>query len=823
MDLREAERRILQVLARDPLSPRVFIVSAPLGLPVESWFQNLRKKTTRRGELRAVIRLRQRRKVPAFYAVQKIAAEIRKAYPDTWASVTEHTPLAAPLSTPAPEISREEGFRWLKYIAQILAWFAVDRPLKVYIGQLEHADIWSLKTLEYLMDHLTTTPLQVFAIWKPPPQVLSTPLASGILQGRIRLLPVDLPSEREMFNEWQHQVPDAEALRYLIHLTHRRPLALRQILKALDTGESLTEAAAREWVETIPRLLDPHDQVVLYLLQRFSEGLTLREVRGLLRLSHKDLSHSLSYLLSLGLLFRDRGYLGATLPRLSLPKPPSRLFRAGEVHTLRYAEVQRAQFLEEIGFSQEAAQYWIRAAKKELARGRLPQALQYLEKAEGLSSERLPLLRKRLLWLLEYRKLDEARKIVQQLNPENPLEFLTIKEVEAHYRPISELLPEVEAYLEQHPDPALHLLAARFALDIHDLPKAHAHLSQVQESDLPTLKEKSKLWDLWGRYYTYKREFSRARQCYRKAQKIVESLDQPEYRAVLYNNLAGFFLYQGKTDQARYYLDMARETAGRIGYQNLYRVAIMNQFLLYERALRFQEARQLLFETMKQPWFHHTPPHTRLSVMANLILILFRLGELEQAVYLYRKIHPHYVEHFPLILLDSAESCIHALYVLGKDPEIAEAILADFRARAQERGDFPKFQHNVLRYLEGLVKVARGDFAGGLKVYERVLQEADPRHCPYLVLTVRGFRAEALILSGRLQEGRKEFNDLLEETRQRYPQETSFLRYLKVWALVRRGEIPLHEIESLEHDFHQLRAFGFARRVRALLPEAPAS
>ena len=823
MDLREAERRILQVLARDPLSPRIFIVSAPLGLPVESWFQNLQKKTARRGELRAVIRLRQLRRVPAFYAVQKIAAEIRKAYPDTWASVTEHTPLAAPFTTPAPEISREEGFRWLKYIAQILAWFAVDQPLKVYISQLEHADPWSLRTLEYLMNHLITTPLQVFATWKPPPQVLGTPLASGILQGQIHLLPVDLPSERELFNDWQERVPDAGALRYLIRLTHRRPLALRQILKALDTGATLTEAAAQEWVETVPRILDSQDQAVLYLLQRFSEGLTLWEIRNLLRLSHEVLSHSLSYLNSLGLLFQDRGYLGTTLPRLPLPKPAPRFFHAGRVHSLRYAEVQRAQFLEEIGFPDEAVQYWVRAAQKELARGRLSQALRYLDRAEGLARDPLPLLRKRLLWLLEYQKLDEARRIIRNLDPEKPLEFLTIKEVEARYRPIPELLQEVEAYLEQHPDPSLRLLAARFALDIHDLAKAHAHLSQVQESDFTTLKEKSKLWDLWGRYYTYERDFSRARRCYQKMQDIVESLEQPEYQAVLYNNLAGFFLYQGKTDQARYYLDLARETAGRIGYQNLYRVAIMNQFLLFERALRFLEARQILFETMKRPWFHHAPPHTRLTVLGNLVLILFRLGEFEQAVHLYRKIHPHYLEHFPLLLLDPAETCIHALYVLERDPKIGEAILADFRTRAERGPDFSKIHRQLLRYLEGLLMVARGDFVGGLKVYEEVLQEADPRHCPYLVFTVRGFRAEALILSGRLQEGRKEFNELLEETRQRFPQETPFFRYLKVWALVRRGEIPLHEIESLEQEFHQLRAFGFAQRVRALLPEAPAS
>ncbi len=819
MDLREAERRILQVLALRPRSPKAFVISAPLGLPVEPWFGQLAQRIPQKNDLQVTVRLQQRRNPPAFFVFQQIAREIQKIYPDSWASVTEQTPLARPLRTPAPNLPREEGFRWIRHIAQTLAWFAVERPFKVFIYQLEHADPWSLETLKYLMDHLTTTPLQVFALWKPPPRVLSTSLAEGVLQGQIHLLSLELPPESALIQEWSARVSSPRALRTLVHLSGRRPLALRKLIQVHQ--ETFRDQAIREWLATVPQILDHYDKAVLYLLQSFPDGLTPRELRSLLAIPAEETSKSLKLLEMMGLIFHDRGYIGPTVVQLSLPRPDPNLFQPDQVQRLRYSPVQKARVLEKLGFSSQAADYWIQAAEAELAQGHLPQALRYLDQASRLASDRLSILRKKLLWLLDYRKIDEVRQLVQTLNPEDPQEFMTLKEAEAGYRPISDLLQEVETYLKEHPQapPEVRLVATRFALDLRDPLKARQYLETVKPSNLSSPKNQARYWDLKARYHTLMREFDQARRCYKRLQEITETLGHPYFLAVFYNNMAGFLLYQGDLEQARYYLDLSMETAGSVGLQGLYSVASMNQFLIYERGLRFHEARRVLFQTFRQPWFRHAPPHTRITALGNLVLVYFRLGEFEQAAHVYLGLHRHYLSSFPLLLTDPAETCIHALHALEGHTETIYRILQDFEEQAQKGDGFPLPHRLLIRYLQGVLRIEEGDPAAALAIYEEVLRKTDPQRFPYMALLVRTFQAEAMVLQGKLRSGRQQFNEVIQEASRQFPAEALYVRYLKIRSLCRQGEFPLHEIEQLERDLHKARAFGFARRVRALLPE----
>ncbi len=833
MTVQDVQRQIYHYLVRRPREPALFLLSVPLGIPAEETFSRLQLGVARiralsppgiaegpTRELRIVVDLEQRKRPPSFFLFQKVFAEIRRRYPTTWDTVVADTLMASPLTVPPDRLNRAEGYQWLYRVAQTLAWFAGEPPLRLYIYHLERADEWSLETLRYLMSRMTSTPLQIFGLWKPPPDPRETPLApySETLPPNIHIFEVSRPSLRELLKRLNTTLPES-TLRLLYPEVRRRPLALEALVKGMPGLEDLAPKTLRSWKQALTRQLGEVDTAILFLLSHFTEGLTTRDLRNLLKFPADRIQRQLQDLARRGLVFQDRGYWGASLPNLPLPTPLSDHFRLDEAEGIAHPPLHKARFYEALGFKDRAVEHLVETASTELARGNIDQAVQHLRKARALHPHDLDLLQKEISWLLAYERHDEIRRLIKTLDPANPDHFSLIKHAEASFRPPTDVLRETEEFLQtlENPPNKLFFLAARLALDLRDAERARRYLDRIRREALTSPREQATFWELMGWCHLLLGENREARACYQRVRSLLPKIESPEERASFYNNLAGILLFIGERNQALTYMERAMELAARIGHPSLYQIASMNRFLAYERVQRYREARRILLQTFHLEWFSKAPLHGRLVALMNFQLIEFRLGKFETAAYVYRKLHPHYYRKFPFLLLDAAETYVHSLHTFEGHADEIHRVLKDFRELLAEMPEeLPENFEPLLQYLEAIWMVEQGRLEEALQVFQTLRETLHPQRSRYLKAAVTAFLGETLVLLGRIQKGLRYFNEALEEIQKHFASEVPYYRFLKVQALIQAGVIPVQEMENLEKDLHEVGALDLARRVREL-------
>ena len=119
---------------------------------------------------------------------------------------------------------------------------------------------------------------------------------------------------------------------------------------------------------------------------------------------------------------------------------------------------------------------------------------------------------------------------------------------------------------------AIYSGLAKLYLELENFPEANEYFVKAEQiGNSCTPYERYFFSNTRGNYYYNTKEYEKALDWFRKADRITEAFPQPLYKAIVRGNLGEIFILIRQPDSARFYLDDARRLFGKAYEQASFR------------------------------------------------------------------------------------------------------------------------------------------------------------------------------------------------------------------------------------------------------------
>ena len=177
--------------------------------------------------------------------------------------------------------------------------------------------------------------------------------------------------------------------------------------------------------------------------------------------------------------------------------------------------------------------------------------------------------------------------------------------------------------------------------DLQNYPLAHHYFAKAEKEYPPqSPKDSHFFYNSWGNVYSSEGKPAEALECFRKAQKATQKLEQPVLMAIVEANLGQTFLELNQLDSAAKYLDNASHfffVKPDMKNDNQFYLDGLNAQLAIKRG-NLKEARQVLF---KPYVLSRMSPNYMYLHHRSLALLYEKEGDYQQALY-YQKLTDQY-------------------------------------------------------------------------------------------------------------------------------------------------------------------------------------